>query len=1180
MTFLGQRDGVGLRFDDGALAAIEMGRFERTFDLHEELPGAQPPGNPLPYLPLEGSLDMTEARYRGLDPYTGRQLHQGLNAGQRIVLLLQGQLLPASGLTEAVLARVHMAVVLSAPLVWTLQAGGEAVWEGDEAGAEIHLAKGCTVRVSAIQPLAIEDNGRTLRIDLPVGSSVVEMWVEALPPLPLAPAVIICAGRQIREAAIVASAVGSREQAYVPILDCELPPMTDDAFQETNARLSELATQASQIEEQMNKVAQQGGAQSAGGIVLPGARQVGKSIEDLAQQREKLMAEVEPVQQRMLAYAAWSRRSAVVGRLVAALTTGSQESPHVFVLAPYPALLLAEWGATADMTVLLPEQARSQAADWQKDLGQALPAGPVDVAFWKDAQDLASRVWKLVHGLSTPGFFTIPDEPAFYPVGLIDALRRGRALLPRGRAGAQVNLEQIQDALNKDNSSDHAVVVEADGTVASLIGALYAHHTGARLCINPAPRVDQAFESLRAMTENAQREQLATLAATSYRYIGEHRKTFMQSRTADPQLKQAAAGLSLLELPATVPTPYSDAAFVQSLTTYLTAQQSGVEKGYRYGDEQWRKDLATLESEATAGVAPHVAKVVAVVDRVTVFANGMPYSLASGWEGKAVGTVLRDLAGPLALRVVAQAGAGQPSLGLALALDPGLQQRPLAEAPDLVDRTITLRNQAASLTNLALLAGFLPLSAIVLHTQGNLDSVILSDARNRLAEVHASDLGAQLRLPSSPLVIYTTPLAWLGVGVVLIEQGAGGFVGALWPLEPSAAEDVTRSLLQAALIKGQNPADTLRSLPDFDPRQSRGYIFLGAATPRRATHHDPVAGAATLYAAAARLAASGRNDTATLVYDRLRLLTGEAAAGQPALRAEMMIADADFQARLVARRRERPAQDTIEKVWKHADAIATISLPEDDRKRAQIAIWERVAMLEIAAENFERAAELLESARDAHRQGSNAAAALSASYLLSLVQQRQGLWTKARQTLLEVQAGVAETGNGLGLVRVATSLAYVSLPLAMYPDVLNHLKLAVQAGLALGVQALSETMLDIQQIARVMAQSGATAHLADLAGALAAMIKSDRTLPEQDRTAITAVFALMQETAEVLKQNLPTAEREEKLAQLVEKAQAEELARSLGLDSWILAAGSPAADAATRGQRGAETAEGGDAATE
>ena len=128
------------------------------------------------------------------------------------------------------------------------------------------------------------------------------------------------------------------------------------------------------------------------------------------------------------------------------------------------------------MTVLFPEVAASQTAEWQKMTESVIPAERMETVFWKDTSDLATQVWRRVRGPQEPTFFTIPDEPAFYPAGLLDALRRGRALLPRGRAGAQVKLDDVVDKLNADITSDHVVIVESDSTVASLIGALYAYH--------------------------------------------------------------------------------------------------------------------------------------------------------------------------------------------------------------------------------------------------------------------------------------------------------------------------------------------------------------------------------------------------------------------------------------------------------------------------------------------------------------------------------------------------------------------------------------------------------------------------------------------------------------------------------------------------------------------------------
>ena len=1163
MSVLGVHDGVALRFKKkaGTLDAIEMGRFGRSFELLEEFSAApEPLGESLPYLPLENSLDMSDARYRGLDPYSGRQAQQTLPGGRRTISILQGQTVLAAGPADAVLARAHMDISLAAPLTWRLRLSGEAEWEVDDSGAEAYLGKGCSVRVSSTGALAIEDNGHVLSSELPAGPSTVEMWVEALPQLQAAPAIIVCAGSQVWEAAIVASAVGSVEGAYIPLLDLDLPPAGVEEIQQANNRLQEMSGQIAQLEEQMNSVAQEG-AQAAGGIILPGARSAEQSIEQLSQQREAILNELEPVQRQVLDYATWSRRTAVLSRLIASLTSGSKESPVVLVLSPYPVELVAGWAANADTVGLFPDTSRQALAEWLPALQQT-GAESVETVFWKDAQDLATRVWRRVHGVGEPQFFTIPDDPAFYPVGLLDALRRGRALLPRGRAGAQVNLEQIQDTLNQGNTSDHAVIVEADRSVSALVGVLYAHHTGARLFVNPTPRAAESFDGLRQITENVQKEQLAAMAANAYRYIGEHRKAFMQSPGADPQLKQIAAGLSILELPVAVPSPYSDQQFVQSLTTYLTAQQAGAQQGYRYDDTEWSKDLAALEAQVTAGVSEYVRNAVAGIQRLTVFTSGMPYSLTTGWEGKTIGLVLRDLAAGLILRNVAQAGAGRPSQALTLVLDPGLQPRPAPDAPELVDRTITLRSQNASLANLALLTTAVPLDGLVLHTQGNLDTIILADARNRLLEVHTSELGSQVRLNSSPLVVYTAPLAWLGLGVTLIEQGASGFVGALWPIEGTAAEDATRAVLSSTLVKGKNPAEALAKLPSYDTRSSRAFVYLGTADAWPAVESNPQQGMPVLYGAVARLATSGRGPMATLVHDRMRALAAEPAATDPALAAELIMLDADYQMRLSARTRERPAQDAIDKVQQNTEMLAKMRLPEGYRRELQIALWARSAALELAAQNFERAQELFTQVREARHNAGETAAEIDTAYLLSVVEERQRHWAQARQILLEVQPQLAAVGNAVGLVMVSTGLAYVSLPLAMYPDVLGHLKMATQASLELGIQVLSETLVQTLEIGKVMAQIGAYGDLVTIADTLSSLVSNDTHLPVVDRTAIAGVLDLLGETAAVLQANLPAEEREAKLAALVEKAQSNELARSLSMDTWILSAGAkPSAEA-------------------
>ena len=1157
MISLGTHDGISLRFTGGMITAVDLGRYRRTFSLHEELtPMPEPPGDPLPYLPLEASLELAEARYHGLNPYSGRQLHQGLADGQRTISILQGQSTSTSGLPEVMLARVQMEIKTNTPAIWRLHVGEDAVWESDESGAEVYLGKGCAVRVSATSALAIEGD-HTLQVELPVGSSTVEMWIEGQPPLRLAPAVIICTPFQAREAAIVASAVGSPDREYIPILDLDLPPASSQAIQADNARLQEIAAQLDKIEQQMQSVAAQGAAQAPSGIILPGAQAVEQSLEDLERQRDQLLADLQPVQQRVVAYATWSRRSAVVGNLVASLTAGSRESVHLFLLSPYPVNLLADWAVSAEMTMLHPASAMDRIKDWQAAAQREIAPEQLEIVPWHDVQELAGHVWQRVGRAGQPSFFAIPDEPPFYPVGLLDALRRGRALLPRGRASAQLNLDHIQDNLNAGNTSDHAVIVESDGTTAALIGALYAYHSGARFYVNPMPRVDLVFNQMHAITENYQKEQLATLAANAYRYIGEHRKEFMQSQTADPQLKQVAASLSILELPSAIPTPYSDAMFIQQLTTYLTAQQAGAVQGYRYEESARAKDMAQLEAHVTAGISGYVRQAVADVPRITAFTGGLPYGLATDWQGKCVGLVLRDLAAPFILRTVARASVARPPLSLNLVIDPGIQQRPAPDVPELVDRTITLRGHDATLGNVAVLAGLLPIDAVLLHTQGNLDSIILGDARNRLLEVHATEIGSQVHLPSGPLIIYNVPLAWLGLGVTLLEQGAGGFLGTMWPVANSDGDDVARAVLAASVIKGHNPADVLRNLPTFDPRTGRAFVYLGTAAPWTEPTPDPVAGVPSLYGVAARLAATGRVEMATMIYDRLRALTGEIALGNPTLRAELLLIDADFQARLAGRRRERPTQEAIDKIWQSLDTLEKMSLPEAHKKNLQVAVWERTAALEMAAENYERAGELLQAVCDARRGAGQVAGEISAMYLLAQVQERQRQWAAARQTLLDLQTNLANVGNRLGLARVAMSLAYVSLPLAMYPDVLSHVRLAIETSLTLGVQILSEILLDTMTVTKAMTQAGATEDVIALAHSLSEMIKNDQRLAENDRAAIAGAFALIEETARVLQSGLTDEEREAKLASLVEKAQASDFTRTLGLDAWILGAGAP-----------------------
>lgn len=1162
MVTVGLHDGIGLAFDDeGKLLSLLVDRFGLSLDVQEELslsPG--PLSAPLPYLPLETGLDMAEARFRGLDPYNGRQAGQTLGAGRRTIFVQQAQSsLSTLGPLEPMVGRARFDYSVTEAMTWRLRVCSACVWAPEESGAFVaRLGQGTAARFSSSAATTLEDEGRTLRVDIAAGSAVLELWIESRPPVPMAPTVILCAPDQLREAAVVASAAGVGAQAYVPLVDLSLPPSTQDEFQAANGQLQELAQRLSSIEQEMAQPPQQ--QTTSSGLIVPGRASAEQRLQDLDRQRQDIMGQIDPLQQRILAYVAWASRRSLLPRLIEALSAGpEEEAPQVLALTTYPADLIAELAQLAPVTVLLPQSARGGVSAWQKQVaeGAARPA----IAYWKDLEDLAAQVWNRTHDTPAPAFFTIPDDPAFYPLGLVDALRRGRALLPRGRAGEKTNLADIQDKLNATVTSDEAVLIEADGTTAGLVGALYAYHTGARLCVSPPVSFESVLGRLQTIVDNQQKQTLASLAAGAYRYIGEHRKQFMQKENTDPQLKQLVAGLSILELPSVVPTPYSDNAFVQALSTYLTAQQAGVEQGYRYEDNQWRADLQALTGAVTAAVPEHVRRAADSATHVTAFTSGVPYSLVSGWEGKALGLVLRDAAAFTVLRGLAGAAMTPAAYSLALTVDPGLQTKPAPEAPELSDQTITLRASAASLANLSLLSGLLPLDVLLLHSQGNLDTVILSDSQNRLQEVHAEDLAANLRLPSAPLVVYGAPLAWLTVGASLLSVGASGFVGSLWPVEDSSAESAMRTVLSGVLTKGQSPADALRALPAFDQRTSLAYIYLGLANGHRKEEENKHTDSfLPIYGAAARLAAVGRPQMGSLVYDRLQIMAAERMQDRPLLRAERILLEADYVTRLHSRVKEKPSREAVDKVWKLQERIEGLNLPEEFKKECQVFIWERTAVLEMAVEEYAHAEELARSVLDVRRANQQERQELGALYLLGLIQEQQRHWSDAHETMIRLRDRALALNDSTALASAATGLAFVSLPLAMYPDIAQHLSMALDMSLALGSQLLSETLTQTLTIARLMAQAGAYNELRNLAQALQAVIARAAGLSDADRQNLGEVFAIMGQTAQALQSTPDAAQREEKLALLVEQAQNNDLARSLGLDAWVLSAGAEKRD--------------------
>ena len=89
-----------------------------------------------------------------------------------------------------------------------------------------------------------------------------------------------------------------------------------------------------------------------------------------------------------------------------------------------------------------------------------------------------------------------PTTPATSPWACAAPWRLGKPLLPKGRAGDKVNLEQATELANQGATADEAVVVEADGSLASLAAALYADFRNAPLFVHPAANPQDVVRKL------------------------------------------------------------------------------------------------------------------------------------------------------------------------------------------------------------------------------------------------------------------------------------------------------------------------------------------------------------------------------------------------------------------------------------------------------------------------------------------------------------------------------------------------------------------------------------------------------------------------------------------------------------------------------------------------------------
>jgi len=950
MTIIGSSYGVSFEFDEnGRWRGVVVGRHRTRIEVREDLglePG--PLGRPLPVFPVEGTASWVDAERQGLDTATGHEAAQPLSAGQRQVQVFQGHWQQGGGLgdVDLLLGQARITLSLTRATAWRIAfPAGVRLETRDDQIVAFHDQG--VVRLRTVQPIAVEPPA-TVRIDLSQGDALVEVWVENRPAYPVAPTVILCTPAQMREAAVAATCVRAdpADRRYVPVLDLPLPPVSAEAFEASNERLMSLAEELRGVELSIQRqAAGLRGTVEQGGIVLPtgGAVSQQQTLKELAERRQALTQEIGPLQSKVLGFASWSQRWQRLLRLVAAVAPPlDPAAQRIVLLYPY----------APDIVATLPPQARKFVLLWEglEDVPEYPEDSHVTMIRYRHLDGLAERIWEALVGGKPAGRFNVPDDPRFYPLGVLRALDVGKPLSPRGRAGSDSQLDAAMSLVNQGREgAEEIVVVEADGSVGSLSAALYAHHTGQPLYVQEASSPEQFLDQLDAIQQNIEKEVLAQSAGEAFRYVSEHKQAFLQDQSVAPQLRQLAQAVATLELPRTMPSPYSPMLYAQMLMQYESARQAGLGTDFRYTEETWQRDLETLERVVTGRVSHTVRKKALRAKRLTVYTPGVAYTFVEGWQDKAIGHL--SLEAPLmVLRDVLSQAVDDPPLTLAAVLDAGfLDPLPTTAFTDRLDgpghAALYLRDAQASPTALQVYARFLPVAAALLHTQGTPRSLVLWAAPNQPHEVLDVELELNTDLPWAPLVFAHAYLSWLGLGPGLARAGARAFISPLWSPESGPAREIAIQTFEGALA-GQPFAQALAATQVDDVTTRRAYACLGPA--RAALHPSPADAAAGLdliYSPTLALLDMNLLDEAQALYEHYSDLASRRQSEGPADAVVLALRQAYYLLRRAVRDDAILARQARERCREARDRLPAVD-GEDVRRRLE----ERIAALEAAAE--------------------------------------------------------------------------------------------------------------------------------------------------------------------------------------------------------------------------------------
>lgn len=571
-----------------------------------------------------------------------------------------------------------------------------------------------------------------------------------------------------------------------------------------------------------------------------------------------------------------------------------------------------------------------------------------------DPAGLTGRAWELLRGGGEPERVLDVAPDADPVTALFTALRTGAAL--RVVDGAP----PVPFAEHNPADGDEAVLVELTGGADDLVGAVYAHHRGARLVVTPRPDLTEVARVV------AQEQDRVTAAAGA---IGD-----------------AVKGIG----------------FVEALWRYLS---TGGHDPY-----------AAVEAVVTAQVP---AEAVAEVGdrRLTAFTTGLPYpfvrTTGTTWARKPIGHVVADPA-LVVLTELHRAGVAREPGAFSLVFDSGAFRELPETTASLGHHThsIVLTEREASPAALRALATDLPVELVFFNTHDADHTIVLGGEALPGETLAGQDVPPVLR--HRPIVFNNSCRSWTDLGREFVRAGARGYIGTLWAIPPNLAAGFARTVVRR-LTAEEAPAAHAIVNTGTPGGIERSYLYVGTVNgrldewrDRSTTDVEAALTAGELLAAATRRHASG--PLAAVLHRELSALRAVAEAGgatDTTAYADVLLAE------LALEPDEARATDLVARL----DALLP-ALPDDARPRQATRYALTAARAErrgdhaAALADYERSAAFGDACRD------RADVLLSTARLLL----REGRTDEAGQAAREAHDEYRERDARTGLLESITVL--------------------------------------------------------------------------------------------------------------------------------------------------------------